>query len=51
LANLFGSLISRPIRKLAHRPRVLYMELLAAEYSDGEPDAGALEGSDDNFQE
>ena len=56
LANLFGGLISRPIGKPARRPRVvseesLYMELLAAEYSDEEPDAGALEGSDDNFQE
>ncbi|KAJ6494421.1 hypothetical protein C8R45DRAFT_768074, partial [Mycena sanguinolenta] len=56
LANLFGGLISRPIGKPGRRPRVmseesLYMELLAAEYSDEEPDAGALEGSDDNFQE
>ncbi|KAJ6475000.1 hypothetical protein C8R45DRAFT_834765, partial [Mycena sanguinolenta] len=53
---LFSGLISRPIRKPACRPRVvseesLYMECLADEYSDEEPDAGALEGSDDNFQE
>ncbi|KAJ6462231.1 hypothetical protein C8R45DRAFT_841758, partial [Mycena sanguinolenta] len=56
LANLFGGLISRPMGKLTRRPRVvseqsLYMELLAAEYIDEEPDAGALEGSDDDFQE
>jgi hypothetical protein len=29
----------------------LYMELLAAEYSNEEPDAGALDGSGDNFEE
>ncbi|KAJ6451748.1 hypothetical protein C8R45DRAFT_848257, partial [Mycena sanguinolenta] len=56
LANLFGGLISRPIGKPARRPRVVseespYMELIAAEYSDEEPDTGALEGSDGNFQE
>ncbi|KAJ7354080.1 hypothetical protein DFH08DRAFT_691836 [Mycena albidolilacea] len=56
LANLFGGTISRPLGKPARRSRVvsekgLYMELLAAEYSDEEPDVGALEGSDDNFEE
>ena len=29
----------------------MYIELLAAEYSDEEPDAGALEGSGDDFEE
>ncbi|KAJ7664843.1 ribonuclease H-like domain-containing protein [Mycena rosella] len=56
LAKLFGGTIARPIGKPARRPRVvseegLYMELLAAEYSGEEPDAGAQEGSDDNFEE
>ncbi|KAJ7924205.1 hypothetical protein B0H13DRAFT_1555120, partial [Mycena leptocephala] len=55
LANLFGSTISRPIGKPAHRTQVvsgegLYMELLAVECSDEEPDAGALEGSGDDFE-
>ncbi|KAJ7110982.1 hypothetical protein C8R44DRAFT_633484, partial [Mycena epipterygia] len=56
LTNLFGGTISRPLGKPARRSRVvseegLYMELLAAEYSDEEPDAGALEGSGDDFEE
>ncbi|KAJ6586134.1 hypothetical protein B0H19DRAFT_855957, partial [Mycena capillaripes] len=56
LANLFGGTIPHPIGKPARRPRVvseesLYMELLAAEYSDEEPDAGAREGSGDDFEE
>ncbi|KAJ7350000.1 hypothetical protein DFH08DRAFT_696566 [Mycena albidolilacea] len=56
LANLFGGTISHPLGKLACRSRVvseegLYVELLAAEYSDEEPDVGALEGSNDNFEE
>ena len=56
LANLFGGTVSRPIGRPARRPRVvseesLYMELLAAEHSDEEPDAGALEGSGDDFEE
>ncbi|KAJ6504459.1 hypothetical protein DFH09DRAFT_943795 [Mycena vulgaris] len=55
-ANLFGGTISRPLGKLARRSRVvseedLYMELLAAEYSDEEPGAGALAGSGDDFEE
>ncbi|KAJ7438578.1 hypothetical protein FB451DRAFT_1192519, partial [Mycena latifolia] len=55
LANLFGGTVSHPIGRPARRPRVvseegLYMELLAAEYSDEEPDAGALEGSGDDFE-
>jgi hypothetical protein len=29
----------------------LYMELLAAEYSNEEPNVGALEGSGDDFEE
>ncbi|KAJ7200561.1 hypothetical protein GGX14DRAFT_400557 [Mycena pura] len=44
LAELFGGTISRPIARPARRSRVvseegLYMELLAAEHSDEEPDA------------
>ena len=55
LAKLFGGAVARPIGKPAGRPRVvseeaLYMELLAAEHSDEEPDAGALEGSGDDFE-
>ncbi|KAJ7151980.1 ribonuclease H-like domain-containing protein [Mycena filopes] len=55
LANLFGGAVARPIGKPARRSRVvteegLYMELLAAEHSDEEPDAGAMEGSGDDFE-
>jgi hypothetical protein len=53
LASLFGGVIENPIT-LARRERVvseesLYMELLAAEHSDEEPDAGAQEGSGDDY--
>ncbi|KAJ7754674.1 ribonuclease H-like domain-containing protein [Mycena maculata] len=53
LALLFGGTIEKPIT-LARRQRVvseesLYMELLAAEYSDEDPDAGAQEGSGDDY--
>ncbi|KAJ6604001.1 hypothetical protein B0H10DRAFT_1957493 [Mycena sp. CBHHK59/15] len=53
LANLA---VSRPIGKPALQPRVvseeaLYTELLGAEHSEEEPDAGALEGSGDDFKE
>ncbi|KAJ6614663.1 hypothetical protein B0H10DRAFT_1950486 [Mycena sp. CBHHK59/15] len=53
LANL---VVSRPIGKPALRPQVvseeaLYTELLGAEHSEEEPDAGALEGSGDDFKE
>ncbi|KAJ6597506.1 hypothetical protein DFH09DRAFT_851776, partial [Mycena vulgaris] len=56
LANLFGGTISRPLGKPARRSRVvseegLYMELLAAKYSNDEPDAGALEAFGDDFEE
>ncbi|KAJ6466759.1 hypothetical protein DFH09DRAFT_923802 [Mycena vulgaris] len=55
-ANLVGGTISRPLGKPARRSwkmseEGLYMELLAAEYSDEEPDAGALEGSGDDPEE
>ncbi|KAJ7023602.1 ribonuclease H-like domain-containing protein [Mycena alexandri] len=55
LTKLFGGKIARPIGNPARRPRVvseeaLYMELLAAEHSGEEPDAGAQEGSGDDFE-
>ncbi|KAJ6558658.1 hypothetical protein B0H10DRAFT_1846650 [Mycena sp. CBHHK59/15] len=55
LANLFSGTVVHPIGRPACRSRVvseegLYMELLAAEHSDEEPDAGALEGSSDDFE-
>ncbi|KAJ7202919.1 ribonuclease H-like domain-containing protein [Mycena pura] len=54
LATLFGGVIDNPIT-LARREKVvseesLYMELLAAEHSDEEPDAGAQEGSGDDYE-
>ncbi|KAJ7191607.1 hypothetical protein GGX14DRAFT_600008 [Mycena pura] len=56
LANLFGGAIAWPFGRPARRAKVvseeaLYMELLAAEHSDEEPDAGALEGSGDDYSE
>ncbi|KAJ7321098.1 hypothetical protein DFH08DRAFT_970380 [Mycena albidolilacea] len=53
LASLFAGVISNPIT-LTRRDRVvseesLYMELLAAEHSDEEPDAGAQEGSGEDY--
>ncbi|KAK6991515.1 hypothetical protein R3P38DRAFT_2572131, partial [Favolaschia claudopus] len=54
LESLFGGVIENPFT-LSRRERVvseesLYMELLAAEHSGEEPDDGALEGSDDNYE-
>ncbi|KAJ7126671.1 hypothetical protein C8R44DRAFT_873810 [Mycena epipterygia] len=54
--TLAGGTISRPLGKPARRSRVvseegLYMELLAGEYNNEEPDAGALEGFGDDFGE
>ncbi|KAJ7842047.1 hypothetical protein B0H13DRAFT_1648933, partial [Mycena leptocephala] len=51
---LFGGTVTRPIGRPIRRARVvteegLYMELLEAEHSDEEPDAGALEGSGDDY--
>ena len=56
LAKVFSGAIARPIGKPARPPRVvsekaLYMELLAVEHSDEEPDAGAQDGSGDDFEE
>ncbi|KAJ7915729.1 hypothetical protein B0H13DRAFT_1610131, partial [Mycena leptocephala] len=53
LASLFAGVVSNPIT-LTRRDRIvseesLYMELLAAEHSDEEPDAGAQEGSGDDY--
>jgi hypothetical protein len=53
LASLFASVVSNPIT-LTCRDRVvseesLYMELLAAEHNDEEPDAGAQEGFGDDY--
>lgn len=61
LALLFGGTAARPAtaparghaprkRKQAHSMEALYMELLAAEYDGEEPDAGAVEGSDDDYE-
>ncbi|KAJ7203906.1 hypothetical protein GGX14DRAFT_306950, partial [Mycena pura] len=49
LANLFSGAIAQPFRRQARRAKVvsekvLYMELLAAEHSDEEPDAGKMRG-------
>ncbi|CAK5266666.1 unnamed protein product [Mycena citricolor] len=54
LDKLFGDTAKRPIavqrrRKLTDEERL--MELLAAEFSDEEPDDGALEGSGDEYEE
>ncbi|KAJ7115136.1 ribonuclease H-like domain-containing protein [Mycena crocata] len=54
LAVLFAGVAANPIR-LTRRQRViseesLYMELLAAEHSGEEPDAGAQEGSGDDYE-
>ncbi|KAJ6517910.1 hypothetical protein C8R47DRAFT_1205012 [Mycena vitilis] len=51
--SLFAGVVPKPIT-LARRDRVvseesLYMELLAAEHSDEEPDACAQEGSGDDY--
>ncbi|KAJ7924545.1 hypothetical protein B0H13DRAFT_1601553, partial [Mycena leptocephala] len=53
LASLFAGVASNPIT-LTCRDRVvseesLYMELLAAEHNDEEPDAGAQEGFGDDY--
>ncbi|KAJ7911752.1 hypothetical protein B0H13DRAFT_2328021 [Mycena leptocephala] len=53
LASLFAGVVSNPIT-LTRRDHVvseesLYMELLAAEHNDEEPDAGAQEGSGDDY--
>ncbi|KAJ6608460.1 hypothetical protein B0H10DRAFT_1648090, partial [Mycena sp. CBHHK59/15] len=53
LASLFGGVIKNPITLARHKRVVskesLYMELLAAEHSDEEPDTGAQEGSGDDY--
>jgi hypothetical protein len=54
LASLFGGVIENLIT-LARREHIvseesLYMELLAAEHSEDEPDAGAQEGSGDDYE-
>ncbi|KAJ6538694.1 hypothetical protein DFH09DRAFT_930207, partial [Mycena vulgaris] len=54
LASLFGGVIESPIT-LARRKHVvseesLYLELLAPEHSEEEPDAGAQEGSGDDYE-
>ncbi|KAJ7856854.1 hypothetical protein B0H14DRAFT_2352492 [Mycena olivaceomarginata] len=53
LACLFAGVVSNPIT-LARRTHVvseesLYMELLTAEHSNEDPDAGAQEGSGDDY--
>ncbi|KAJ7238389.1 hypothetical protein C8J57DRAFT_955014, partial [Mycena rebaudengoi] len=54
LVSLFGGVIENPIT-LARCEHVvseesLYMELLAAEHSEEKPDAGAQEGSGDDYE-
>ncbi|KAJ7476481.1 hypothetical protein FB451DRAFT_1396733 [Mycena latifolia] len=54
LASLFGGVIENPIT-VARRERVvseesLYLELLAAEHSEEKPNAGAQEGSGDDYE-
>ncbi|KAJ7936755.1 glycosyl hydrolase family 61-domain-containing protein [Mycena leptocephala] len=53
LKKLFGGEIASPVslvrRREAFTEESLYMELLAAEHSDEEPDVGALEGSGDDY--
>jgi hypothetical protein len=54
LKSLFGGAIEKPIA-LTRRTRIvteesLYMELLAAENSDEEPDDGEREGSGDDYE-
>ncbi|EJD33434.1 hypothetical protein AURDEDRAFT_177482 [Auricularia subglabra TFB-10046 SS5] len=58
LALLFGGKAARPAdvppaatRRKAFTEERLYMELLAAEYDDEEPDDGAKEGSEDDYEE
>ncbi|KAJ7224683.1 hypothetical protein GGX14DRAFT_651370 [Mycena pura] len=55
LSTLFSGTPERMIGRPAWRLKVvseeaLYMELLAAEHSDKAPDAGALEGSGDDYE-
>ncbi|KAJ7868911.1 hypothetical protein B0H14DRAFT_2346350, partial [Mycena olivaceomarginata] len=51
LSSLFGGVVENPFT-LAQvvSEESLYMELLAAEHSDEEPDAGAQEGSGDDYE-
>ncbi|KAF8194386.1 ribonuclease H-like domain-containing protein [Mycena galopus ATCC 62051] len=54
LKILFGGQVTNPVRlvrrKNAYTEETLHMELLAAECSDEEPDAGAEEGSGDDYE-
>ena len=54
LASLFGGVIENPLTLARHKHVVseesLYMELLAAEHSEEEPDAGAQEGFRDDYK-
>ncbi|KAJ7195963.1 hypothetical protein GGX14DRAFT_376553, partial [Mycena pura] len=55
LSTLFSGTPERMIGRPAWRLKVvseeaLYMELLTAEHSDKAPDAGALEGSGDDYE-
>ncbi|KAJ7048379.1 ribonuclease H-like domain-containing protein [Mycena amicta] len=55
LEALFGGQVANPIklkrRRQATTEESRLMELLAAEHSDEEPDAGAMEGSGDDYEE
>ncbi|KAJ7721794.1 hypothetical protein B0H16DRAFT_1335084 [Mycena metata] len=55
LGKLFAGKLECPLGRPACRPKVvseeaLYMEVLAAEHSDEEPDARALEGSGEDYE-
>ncbi|EJD40382.1 hypothetical protein AURDEDRAFT_170564 [Auricularia subglabra TFB-10046 SS5] len=58
LALLFGGKAARPAdippaatRRKAFTEERLYMELLAAEHADEEPDDGAKDGSEDDYED
>ncbi|KAJ6447788.1 hypothetical protein C8R45DRAFT_850680, partial [Mycena sanguinolenta] len=52
LDALFGGKITSPIRicRQVFTKEILYIELLAAEHSDEEPNDGEKDGSDDDFE-
>ncbi|KAJ7695822.1 hypothetical protein B0H14DRAFT_2234990, partial [Mycena olivaceomarginata] len=54
LALLFGGVVARVVerpQRTQFTEERLYMELLAAEESDEDPDDGALSGSGDEYED